>query len=223
MILISKGDGSKMSTVTLPKQTLGEEIANSISHGLGILLAAAGTAVMIYLAVGAGGLSGAVIYGISLTVLYTASCVYHAVPKGNAKRVLRVFDHCSIFLLIAGTYAPITLVALKDTVGLPLFTVIAACAVIGIVCNLIDLERFGKLSMALYVVMGWMAIIAVKPLLAISTPGQFALLVGGGLCYTAGIAFYAHPEKKYMHFVWHLFVLAGSILHYFYVIQVCYL
>ncbi len=212
-----------MTTVTLPRQSLGEEIANSISHGLGVLLAAAGTAVMIYLAASSGGLSGAVIYGISLTVLYTASCVYHAVPKGHAKRVLRVFDHCSIFLLIAGTYAPITLVALKDTIGIPLFTVIAACAVIGIVCNLIDLERFGKLSMVLYVVMGWMAILAIKPLLAISTPGQLALLVGGGVCYTAGIAFYAHPEKKYMHFVWHLFVLAGSILHYFYVIQVCYL
>ncbi len=214
-----------MSTITLPRQTLGEEIANSISHGLGMFLAVAGTSVMIYLACsGTGGLSGALIYGISLTILYGASCIYHGVQNSQAKRVLRVFDHCSVFLLIAGTYAPISLVALKDSVGIPLFTVIAVCAVAGIVCNVIDLERFDKLSMVLYVTMGWLAILAFKPLLGISTPAQMVLLVGGGVCYTAGIFFYARSKKKkYMHFVWHLFVLGGSILHYFYVIQVCYL
>ena len=212
-------------TVALRRpQTLGEEIANAISHGSGVVLAAAGTAVMIYLAcAGAQGLAGAIIYGLSLTVLYTASCVYHAVRDKRLKKVLRVFDHCSIFLLIAGTYAPITLVALRDSVGIPLFAIISACALIGITCNIIDLERFKKLSMVLYVVMGRMALLAIKPLLEISSPSQLALLVGGGLSYTVGIVFYAMTGKKYMHFVWHLFVLAGSILHYFYVIQICYL
>ena len=203
---------------------MGEELANAISHGTGVVLAIAGTAIMLYLAcVQATGIAGAIIYGLSLTVLYTASCIYHAVRSPRAKRILRVFDHCSIFLLIAGTYAPITLVALRSSVGIPLFCVIATCSVLGIICNLISLERFKKLSMALYIIEGWMALLAIRPLLAISTTAQFWLLVGGGLCYTVGIIFYAMNKTKYMHFIWHLFVLAGSILHYFYVIQTCYL
>ena len=211
-------------TAVLRPQTLGEEIANAISHGSGIVLAVAGTSIMIYLAcAGAQGLAGAIIYGLSLTVLYTASCIYHAVRNPGLKKILRVFDHCSIFLLIAGTYAPITLVALRDSIGIPLFAIIAACATLGIVCNIVSLERFKKLSMVLYVVMGWMAILAIRPLLEVSTPAQLALLIGGGVAYTVGIIFYAMTSTKYMHFVWHLFVLAGSILHYFYVIQICYL
>ena len=211
-------------TAAFRPQTMGEELANAISHGSGVVLAIAGTAIMLYLAcVQATGVAGAIIYGLSLTVLYTASCVYHAVRSPRAKRVLRVFDHCSIFLLIAGTYAPITLVALRSSIGIPLFAVIAACSALGIVCNLISLERFKGLSMALYIIEGWMALLAIRPLLAISTVPQFWLLVGGGLCYTVGIIFYAMNRTRYMHFIWHLFVLAGSILHYFYVIQTCYL
>lgn len=204
-------------------QTLGEELANAISHGSGLILSVAGTAIMIYLAaVHATGMAGAIIYGISLTVLYGASCIYHAVRDPKKKRVLRVFDHCSIFLLITGTYAPITLVALRDSIGIPLFCIIASCSVLGIICNIISLERFKTLSMALYFITGWMALLAIRPLLAISTASQIWLLVGGGLCYTVGIIFYAMSKTRYMHFIWHLFVLAGSILHYFYVIQACY-
>ena len=211
-------------TASFRPQTLGEEIANAISHGSGVVLAIAGTAIMLYLAcTQATGVMGAIIYGLSLTVLYTASCLYHAVRNPECKKTLRVLDHCSIFLLIAGTYAPVTLVALRSSIGLPLFFVIAACSVIGIVCNLISLERFKKLSMALYVIEGWMAVLAIKPLLAVSTLPQLWLLIGGGLSYTIGIGFYAMRKTKYMHFIWHLFVLGGSILHYFYVIQVCYL
>ena len=211
-------------TAAFRPQTMGEELANAISHGSGIVLAIAGTAIMLYLACArATGIAGAIIYGLSLTVLYTASCVYHAVRSPRTKQVLRVFDHCSIFLLIAGTYAPITLVSLRSTIGLPLFAVIAACSVLGIICNLISLERFKKLSMALYIIEGWMALLAIRPLLAVSTIPQIWLLVGGGLCYTVGIIFYAMNKTRYMHFIWHLFVLAGSILHYFYVLQTCYL
>ncbi|MGI6028190.1 MAG: PAQR family membrane homeostasis protein TrhA [Candidatus Heteroscillospira sp.] len=211
-------------TAVCRPQTMGEELANAISHGSGVVLAIAGTAVMLYLAgMQAQGVVGAAIYGLSLTVLYAASCVYHAVRGRELKRKLRVLDHCSIFLLIAGTYAPITLVALRDSIGIPLFAVIAACSVLGIVCNLISLERFKKLSMTLYVVEGWMALLAIRPLLAVSTVPQIWLLVGGGICYTVGIIFYTMNKTRYMHFIWHLFVLAGSILHYFYVIQTCYL
>lgn len=210
-------------TAAFRPQTLGEEIANAVSHGSGIVLAIAGTSIMLYLAcTQATGVLGAVIYGLSLTVLYTASCLYHAIRDPKYKRIFRVFDHCSIFLLIAGTYAPVTLVALPGRIGIPMFIVIASCSVIGIICNLISLERFKKLSMALYIVEGWMAILAVKPLLAVSSLSQLWLLIGGGLCYTVGIVFYAMRKTKYMHFIWHLFVLSGSILHYFYVIQVCY-
>jgi len=205
-------------------QTLGEEIANAISHGSGAALAIAGTVILIVLSVGsAAGLAGAIIYGVSLTLLYTASCVYHAVTNARAKRALRVFDHCSIFLLITGTYAPICLVALRESVGIPMFVLIAVCCVLGITCNLISLERFKPLSMTLYIAMGWVALFIIRPLLSISTPGQLALLVGGGLCYTLGVPFYAMSRKPYMHFIWHLFVLAGSVLHYFYVMTVCYL
>lgn len=212
------------SSEVFRRKTIGEEIANAISHGSGVILAIIGTVIMIYESVAnSRGLSGAIIYGLSLTVLYTASCVYHAVTNVEAKRLLRVFDHCSIFLLIAGTYAPITLVLLVDGIGIWLFSVISACAVLGIVCNIISLEKYKKLSMALYVIMGWFAVLAFKPLIAATSVSEFMLLVGGGLCYTVGIIFYAMDSKKYMHFVWHLFVLAGSILHYFFVLQTCYL
>lgn len=209
---------------TFRRKTIGEEIANSISHGSGVILAIIGTVIMIYESVAhQRELAGAIIYGISLTVLYTASCVYHAVTNERAKRVLRVFDHCSIFLLIAGTYAPITLGILRDSIGIMLFAVISACAIVGIVCNIISLERYKRLSMALYVVMGWMAMLAIKPMLAVVSMSELMLLIGGGLCYTVGIIFYAMDKTKYMHFIWHLFVLAGSILHYFFVLQTCYL
>jgi hemolysin III len=104
-----------------------------------------------------------------------------------------------------------------------MFVLIAVCCVLGITCNIISLERFKPLSMTLYIAMGWVALFIIRPLLSISTPGQLALLVGGGLCYTLGVPFYAMSKTRYMHFIWHLFVLAGSILHYFYVMTVCYL
>ena len=215
---------SNTSHASFRPKSLGEEIANAVSHGSGALFAIAGTAFMIYLAlINAGGLTGAIIYGLSLTVLYSASCVYHAVTNPRAKRVLRVFDHCSIFLLITGTYAPILLILLRDSIGIPLFIVIAVCSALGIVFNLISLERFKKASMALYVITGWMAVLAIRPLLAVSTASEVWLLIGGGLCYTVGIIFYSMDKRKYMHFIWHLFVLAGSVMHYFFVLETCYL
>ncbi|MGE4354025.1 MAG: hemolysin III family protein [Oscillospiraceae bacterium] len=205
-------------------KSLGEEIANAVSHGSGAILAIVGTAIIIYLAcANAGGLAGAIIYGISLTVLYSASCIYHAVTNPRVKRVLRVFDHCSIFLLITGTYAPITLILLRDGMGVALFSVIAGCSILGIIVNVISLERFKTLSMTLYVITGWMALLTIRPLLLISTVDQIWLLVGGGLCYTVGIIFYSMDKTRYMHFIWHLFVLAGSILHYFFILETCYL
>ncbi len=205
------------------KQTLYEEIANAISHGTGIILSIIGTIFLIHQAVIAShGLSGAIIYGISLTVLYTASCIYHAVTNNKAKKILRVFDHCSIYLLIAGTYAPITLSLLPSQLGIPLFTVIVICAISGIVFKLFGVDKFKKLSMALYVIMGWMVVIAFRPLIELTSFSDVMLLLGGGLCYTIGIIFYKMKKTKYMHFIWHLFVLGGSVCHYFFVLSACY-
>lgn len=212
------------NTATFRPKSIGEEIANAVSHGSGAILSIAGSAIMIYLAAArTGGMAGAIIYGLSLIVLYTASCVYHAVTNVEAKRILRVFDHCSIYLLIAGTYAPITLILLRDSIGIPMFAIISACAVLGISCNLKSLERYKKLSMALYFIMGWTAIFAIRPLLEVSSTTEIWLLIGGGLSYTFGIIFYAMDKRKYMHFIWHLFVLGGSVLHYFFVLQTCYI
>ena len=144
------------------------------------------------------------------------SCIYHALKPNKAKRVFRVFDHCSVFLLIAGTYAPYTLVSLSGATGWVLFGIIWASAILGITLNAIDLEKFSKVSVACYLAMGWAVIFAFRPLMAsLAFPGLM-LLVAGGVAYSLGVILYAIGSKKrYMHSVWHFFVLAGSILHFF--------
>ena len=197
-------------------QTRGEEIANTVSHGLGAVLAAAGA---VPLAV-RGILSGSAkagfsltAYGISLVLLYTASAVYHAVRNPEIKRVLRVMDHCSIFVLILGTYIPMSLLVVGGQTGWMLFLTNTTLAVIGITLNAIDLKRFDKVSLALYALMGWLIVAALRAIIAALPPLGLGLLVAGGVAYTAGIVFYK-SQGRYMHFIWHLFVLAGSILQY---------
>lgn len=197
--------------------THGEEIANAVSHGTGAALAAAGTAVMIIKACLAGSplsVVSASLYGASLIILYTFSTLYHSVTNRSGKRVLRVLDHCSIFLLILGSYIPISLCLIKGAFGWVLFSLNTACAVVGIVFNSVNLERWKKLSTALYVIMGWSIIVSVKAVTAALEPAGLTLLAGGGILYTLGIIFYK-SKMKYMHFVWHVFVLAGSVLHFF--------
>ncbi len=205
--------------ISIPKYTLGEELVSSISHGIGALLSVAGLTMCIVRSAihGSGAaLAASIVYGISLIILYTMSCIYHALKPNKAKRVFRVFDHCSVFLLIAGTYAPYTLVSLSGATGWVLFGIIWASAILGITLNAIDLEKFSKVSVACYLAMGWAVIFAFRPLMAsLAFPGLM-LLVAGGVAYSLGVILYAIGSKKrYMHSVWHFFVLAGSILHFF--------
>ena len=204
-------------------QTMGEELANTISHGVGALLAAVGAAPLIVRGMMSG--SGKTVfsltaYGLSLILLYTASAVYHAVRRPEVKRALRVMDHCSIFVLILGTYIPMSLLVVGGRTGWLLFLTNTTLAVVGITLNAIDLKRFDKLSLALYALMGWLVVLALRGIMEALPPAGLALLVSGGVAYTAGIIFYK-SQRHYMHFVWHLFVLAGSILQYICIAMYC--
>ena len=204
-------------------QTAGEEIANTISHGLGALLALAGAVPLVTKAALTGSAlrtASLTAYGVSLVLLYTASAVYHGVRAPRVKRVLRVMDHCSIFLLILGTYVPLSLLVVGGRTGWALFLTNTALAVVGITLNAISLTRFDKISLALYALMGWLVVLALRTVLQVLAPAGVALLVAGGVAYTVGIYFYK-SQRRYSHFVWHLFVLAGSVLHYLCVALYC--
>jgi len=196
---------------------LGEEIANSVTHGVGALLAVAGLTVLVAFAAIRGTawhVVGCSIYGSTLVLLYTASTLYHSIPSARAKRTLRILDHSAIFLLIAGTYTPFTLVSLRGAWGWSLFGVVWGLALLGILLQT-GRRRHPVVAVALYVAMGWAVVVAIRPLLHAIPSGGLVLLVGGGLAYTAGIVFYASPRIPYAHSVWHGFVLLGSALHFF--------
>lgn len=198
------------------QQTFGEELANTISHGVGAVLAAVGAVTLVQQGAMSGSPQAAFslgLYGFTLVLLYTASAVYHGARESKAKRRLRIMDHCSIFLLILGTYAPLSLLVVGGGLGWSMFLTNTVLAIIGITLNTIDLNRFDKLCLALYALMGWLVVIALRTIAAALPSAGLWLLVAGGVAYTAGILFYK-SEAKYMHFVWHLFVLAGSILQY---------
>lgn len=199
-------------------QSKREEIANSVSHGVGFAAAMAAIPILVIDAAGgkgAGAIVGGAIFGSAMALLYLASTLYHAAPPGRLKELLRRLDHSAIFLLIAGTYTPFTLGVLGGGWGWSLFGVVWGLAAVGIVMKLWFGPRFPKLSSALYVALGWMVLIAVRPLMQ-NVPGWgLALLVLGGLSYTGGVVFYLAPRLRYAHFIWHLFVLGGTTLHFF--------
>lgn len=201
------------------EQTVGEEIANSIAHGVGFLLSVAALVVGVVFAARhctAKVVTAVSIYGATLCILYIASTLYHALPSGSAgKRVFHVLDHSSIYLLIAGTYTPILLGATSPQWGWPLFGVVWGLAVLGIVMKAFFTGRFKTFSTLTYLAMGWMVVVAFKPIWDSIGARGFAWLVAGGLCYTLGCVFYVTRNWKYAHFVWHLFVLAGSAFHFF--------
>ncbi len=206
------------------RQTPGEEIANSISHGLGALLAIAGMPILIVWATMHGdalSIVSASLYGSSLILLYLFSTLYHSITNQTGKRVLQVFDHSSIFILILGTYIPVTLGLLRGWLGWTLFGINAAVAVLGITLNAVSVRRFHKLSLVLYLLSGWSVLPAIKPVAALLDLPGFVLVLAGGLFYTIGVIFYRKEEVRYMHLVWHLFVLAGSLCHYFFVLFYC--
>jgi hemolysin III len=195
-------------------QSLGEEIANSVSHGIGFLAAVAVTPIMILKAHGAAALVGVSVFGATMMLLYLASTLYHAFPQSRTKQIFQIFDHSAIFLLIAGTYTPFTLTVLYGSWGWSLFGIIWALASAGVVLKSVRNVKTDKLSLALYLGMGWIALIAAKPLYN-SLPfwGLFWLL-GGGVMYSAGVIFFASDHRlKYGHFIWHLFVLGGTACH----------
>jgi len=196
-------------------QTLGEEIANSVSHGVAALGAIAVTPMLIINAINSGpaAVVGASVFGGTMIVLYLASTLYHAFPHSRTKRVFNILDHAAIFLLIAGTYTPFTLGVLQGAWGWSLFGVVWAIAILGIVIKSVAGARSGKLSTFLYLAMGWIAIIAAKPFWQnIPAPG-LAWLLAGGLMYSAGVLFFIATKIRYTHFIWHLFVMAGTACH----------
>jgi hemolysin III len=198
--------------------TLGEEIAHALTHGLGVVLAIAGLTVMVARATLYGTTThivGAAIFGATLVLMYAASTLYHSIPLPRAKKVLRIIDHSTIYLLIAGTYTPLTLVTLDGAVGSALFGTVWTLAAVGVVFKIFATGRFEKLSLAIYLGMGWCVLLAIKPLLRTLETGGLVLLIAGGLAYSGGVAFYLWERLRYHHAIWHGFVLAGSVLQYF--------
>ena len=162
------------------------------------------------------------IYGSTLIMLYLASTLYHSFPEGKGKNILRIIDHSSIFLLIAGTYTPLTLILLRGNWGWTLFVLVWGIALIGILLKIICLNKLKYVSTLLYLVMGWLVMLVIKPLLAVINKPSLIFLIIGGLLYTSGIFFYSSKKIKYNHAIWHLFVLGGSICHFFTVLYLLY-
>lgn len=197
-------------------QTTGEEIANSVTHGVGFLAAAAITPVLIIKAfsAGAAAVTGASIFGTAMILLYLASTLYHSLPAGRSKRFFRIIDHCAIFLLIAGTYTPFTLAVLEGAWRWTLFGIIWTLAALGVLMKTISTGGTSRLSIALYLGMGWLALLAVKPLYDSMPAWGLFWILAGGIMYSAGVLFFAYDHRmKYNHFIWHLFVLAGTGCH----------
>lgn len=208
------------------RQARSEEVANSLSHGLGLLLAVAGLPVLVVRADHAGSASamaGAVAFGGSAVLLYLASMLYHAIPQPRIKAILRTLDHIAIYLLIAGTYTPIALGVLRGGWGWGLFGVVWGLALAGTLFKALAGLRFPHLSTALYVAMGWVGLIAIRPLWVHMQAGGLIWLAAGGLAYTLGVVFFVLDAKiRYSHFIWHLFVLAGTTCHFFAVLLYAY-
>ena len=198
-------------------QSFGEEIANSLSHGVGLLAAVAAIPTLVASAVRRGSLAdivGASVFAVTVVLLYLTSSLYHALPRSRAKRVFRVLDHSAIFLLIAGTYTPFTLGVLHGTWGWALLGLVWGFAILGVVLKAVGGVRYPRLSTCLYLGMGWLILIAVKPLWLRVPPAGLLWLLAGGIAYTAGVALFAAQRFRYTHFLWHLFVLAGTACHF---------
>lgn len=193
-----------------------EELANTITHGAGALASLIAGVVLIVLA----GLSGDVwqiisvaVFSISLVLLYSASTIYHGTPAGRTKDQLKILDHCAIFILIAGTYTPFTLISLRGTWGWSLFGIVWGLAIAGVILKLIFTTRYKLLSTLIYIAMGWIIVVAIVPLMQAVSPAVLAWLVAGGVAYTAGTLFYHQRRIPYAHAIWHVFVIAGSTSH----------
>ena len=201
-----------------PFYTVQEEIANSVTHGIGAGMAVAGLAILVVLAILFGDTRRVVsfsIYGGSLILLYLASTLYHSIQHAKAKKILRIFDHASIYVLIAGTYTPFLIISIQGTLGWTVLAIVWALAIIGVLWKIFFIGKFEVIATMAYVLMGWMCVVLFGEMLAKVPPAGVVLLIVGGLVYTAGVIFYAWEKLPYNHAIWHLFVLGGSIFHYF--------
>lgn len=221
MVLLRKGSEVVLGikkTIVRKNFSMGEEIANAVTHGIGVLL---GIAALVITAVKGAGRQNAlyivsmVIYSVSTIVLYTSSTFYHAFKNGKAKNIFERFDHLSIYILIAGSYTPLCLIAIGGVKGIVICSIQWALAVIGIVFKAIWIDRFVKIHVLIYLLMGWMIIFFSSSIFKSISSSGFYLLLGGGIAYSIGVLFYVFSWFKYHHFVWHIFVLAGSILIFF--------
>lgn len=211
-----------MTEQTSRPWTLGEEIAHSITHGIGAALSVAALVVLTMIAYTHGDtwqLVGCSVFGTTLVLLYTASTLYHSIPHPPTKAVFQALDYSAIYLLIAGSYTPFTLVNLRGPWGWSLFGVVWGLALLGIILRFSFLKRSEIASLTLYIAMGWTALVAAKPILETFEVGGIILIVLGGVAYTAGVAFYAWERLPYHHAIWHVFVLAGSTFHFFAVLN----
>lgn len=198
-------------------ESIREEIASALTHGLGAVFALAGSAVLITLAAIHGDgwqLFSSIVFGVALLLLYTASTLYHAIQHPVAKGRLKVFDHCAIYVLIAGTYTPFMLIGLRGPWGWSMFAAIWTLALAGVVFKLFYTGRFKALSTGIYIAMGWLIVVAIKPMLAAIDLWTLGWLLAGGLSYTLGTYFYHRESIRYSHAIWHLFVIGGSVCHF---------
>ncbi|MGC8820465.1 MAG: PAQR family membrane homeostasis protein TrhA [Fervidobacterium sp.] len=205
------------------RYTIGEEIANSITHGVGAVFGIAGMVILVIftsLSHDVLRIVSSVIYGLSLILLYVVSTLYHSIQHRKAKEVFEILDHSAIYLLIAGSYTPFTLIALKGKIGWTMFGIIWVLALIGILFKVFFVKKFLIISTVIYILLGWMVVFALKPLIDSTTQQTLVLLVLGGISYTLGSIFYVWRKIKYGHMIWHLFVLLGSFLHYFAIFNV---
>lgn len=203
----------------LPRElSFHEEVANGISHGLGLVLAIVALPILVLSAMREGSapfIFGVSVFGATMVLLYLSSTLYHSLTHDAAKRLFRLFDHTAIFLLIAGSYTPFALGVLRGPWGWSLLAAVWGLAIVGVTLKINKRTRHSRISIVLYVIMGWLAVVAVKPIvLLIPIPG-ILLILGGGVAYTAGLGFFAAQRLRYHHFVWHLFVIAGTTCHFF--------
>lgn len=207
-----------IQALSLPHYTFTEEILNCVTHAIGAVLGAIGFFMSFKQLLPTGNVCAIVamsVFCVALMVLYTNSAVYHGWGLNKAKKYFQIIDHCSVFLLIAGTYAPFTLMVMGDLAGKIIFGIVALTAIVGITLNIIDMKKYAKVSMVCYLATGWCIIFAFGSISAALSAGEMMMLVGGGIAYTVGAILYGIGVKvRYMHTIWHLFVLAGSLLHY---------
>ncbi|HJP37554.1 MAG: hemolysin III family protein [Gammaproteobacteria bacterium] len=198
--------------------SIGEEIAHTVSHGAGLLLSIGGLIVLVMFSSqhgDAGHIVSTSIYGTTLILLYAASTLYHSIPHAKTKLVLQRLDHAAIYLLIAGTYTPFTLVNLRGAWGWTLLGLVWSIASLGIAMELVSKKRYKRVSIGLYLGLGWLVLLAIKPMLRAVETNGLILLLAGGLCYSFGVIFYVWKTLPYHHAIWHLFVFTGSVLHFF--------